>query len=86
MRPKAEVPPIEEARTPLGGPLHRTEVRAALLARVDGHRSMGALVDAIRQDGSLSRITRAEITTAGLETLLMFWQLDCLAMGISSRP
>ncbi len=69
-----------------GGHLHLTEVQAALLSQVDGHRSIGAIVDAVRQDGSLSRITRAETTTAGLETFLMFWQLDCLAMGISSRP
>lgn len=59
-----------------------TPLQSALVASIDGHRSIDEIVDAVLSSGSFARSDRAEVRTDALEVFQSLWQEDFLAMGL----
>lgn len=57
-------------------------LEAALLERMDGHRTIAEVVDAVVASGTYARADREEIAHVALETFRSLWHQDFLTMGI----
>lgn len=57
-------------------------LESALLERMDGHRSIDQIIDAVVASGTYARAGRDEVADVALETFRALWQQDFVALGI----
>lgn len=84
------VPSLRKGCGLTGAALHRHDgwtrelapVQVALVERIDGHRSISEIIDAVVASGAFARSDHGEIEAVALETFRSLWQQDFVALGI----
>lgn len=60
-------------------------LQAALMQRVDGHRTIADLVEGVVESGAFARSDVADVAAAAVDICTSLWQEDFLAMGLTGR-